>query len=144
MNRVGMTYSKFEGKYADLSEKILEVFFKVYQELGYGFNEKVYQNALMIALKEAGFNVEGQRSISGYFRGQVVGEYFADIVVNNIILLELKTAKQIIDEHEAQLLNYLKATYFEVGYVLNFGPTYSFKRKIYDNERKGPLTWAHK
>ncbi len=137
-------HPKFESKYADLSENILEVFFKVYQELGYGFNEKVYQNALAIALREAGFKIEIQRPIQVYFHGQLVGEYFADIVVNNVILLELKAAKQIIDEHEAQLLNYLKATDLEVGYVLNFGPTSSFKRKIYDNERKGSLAWAKK
>ena len=104
--------------------------------MGYGFNEKVYQNALVIALKETGFNIEEQRQIQVYYHGQLVGEYLADIVVNDVILLELKATKQIIDEHEAQLLNYLKATNFEVGYVLNFGPTYSFKRKIYDMSAK--------
>ena len=144
MNQPRIAYPKFEGKHADLSEKILEVLFNVYRELGYGFSEKVYQNALSIALREAGFKIEEQRQIQVYFHGQLVGEYFADIVVNNLILLELKAAKQIIDEHEAQLLNYLKATDFEVGYVLNFGPTASFKRKVYDNERKGPLTWVKK
>jgi GxxExxY protein len=135
---------KFEGKHAELSEKILDIFFKVYQELGYGFNEKVYQKALVIALLEAGFAVEEQKAIKVYFRGQLVGEYYADIVVNNIIMLELKAAKQIADEHKAQLLNYLKASEIEVGYVLNFGPTANFKRKVYDNDRKGSMTWIKK
>ena len=144
MNYVREMRPKFEGKHANLSEKILEIFFNVYRELGYGFNEKVYQNALAIALQEAGFEIEIQKLIQVYFHGQLVGEYFADIVVNDVILLELKAAKQIVDEHEAQLLNYLKATDLEVGYILNFGPTVSFKRKVYDNGRKGSLAWVRK
>ena len=135
---------KFEGKYAELSERILDIFFKVYQELGYGFNEKVYQKAFVIALLDAGFRVEEQKSIRVYFRGQLVGEYDADIVVNDVIMLELKAVKQILDDHEAQLLNYLKASEIEVGYVLNFGPTANFKRKVYDNDRKGSMNWIKK
>ncbi len=135
---------KFEGKHADLSEKIINVFFKVHYELGYGFNEKVYQKAFGIALREEGFKVEEQKAIQVYFHGQVVGEYTADMVINDLIILELKAASQIIGEHEAQLLNYLKATQIEVGYVINFGVSPKFKRVVYDNDRKGSLKWVQK
>lgn len=135
---------KFEGKHADLSEKIINVFFKVHFELGYGFSEKVYQKAFGIALRENGFNVEEQKAIHVYFHGQVVGEYIADMVINDLIILELKAASQILNEHEAQLLNYLKATKYEVGYAINFGVAPKFKRVVYDNERKGSLKWIQK
>ena len=135
---------KFEGKHADLSEKIINVFFKVHFELGYGFSEKVYQKAFGIALREEGFKVEEQKAIHVYFHGQVVGEYIADMVINDLIILELKAASQILSEHEAQLLNYLKATKYEVGYVINFGVAPKFKRVVYDNERKGSLRWIQK
>lgn len=135
---------KFEGKYADLSEKIINVFFKVHFELGSGFSEKVYQKALTIALREAGFTIEEQKRIQVYFHGQIVGDYIADVVVNDLILLELKAVSQITEEHEAQLLNYLKATRYEVGYVLNFGASPKFKRMVYDNDRKGSLKWVQK
>ncbi len=129
----------FEGKHSELSEKIIAVFFAVHNELGYGFSEKVYQKAYGIALHEKGIKVDEQVPIKVYFHGQLVGEFFADMVVNDLILLELKSASAIIEEYEAQLLNYLKATEIEVGYVLNFGKSASFKRKILDNERKGSL-----
>jgi GxxExxY protein len=133
---------KFEGKHSELSERILEIFFKVYHELGYGFNERVYQKALVIALHESGFAVEEQKAILVYFHGELVGEYYADLVINGLIMLELKATQHIIEEHEAQLLNYLKASDIEVGFVLNFGPTARFARKVYDNERKGTLSWV--
>lgn len=135
---------RFEGKHADLSEKIINVFFKVHFELGYGFSEKVYQKAFGLALRENSFDVEEQKAIHVYFHGQVVGEYIADMVINDLILLELKAASQILSEHEAQLLNYLKATKYEVGYVINFGVAPKFKRVVYDNERKGSLKWIQK
>ncbi len=134
----------FEGKYADLSEKIIKVFYQVHNELGYGFSEKVYKRVFAIALRESGFKVDEQVAIKVYYHGQVVGEFFADMVVNDVILLELKSVDTIIDEHEAQLLNYLKATEIEVGYVLNFGKSATFKRKVFDNERKGSLRWTKK
>ncbi|MCC6568496.1 MAG: GxxExxY protein [Anaerolineales bacterium] len=134
----------FEGKHSDLSEKIIKIFYQVHNELGYGFSEKVYQKTYGIALREAGLTVDEQVAIKVYYHGQLVGEYFADMVVNGVILLELKAASQIIDEHEAQLLNYLKATEIEVGYVLNFGKSATFKRKVFDNERKGSLRWTKK
>ncbi len=135
---------KFEGKHADLSEKIINVFFKVHFELGYGFSEKVYQKAFGIALREEGCKVEEQKVIRVYFHGQVVGEYIADMVINDLIILELKAAAQIIADYEAQLLNYLKASQFEVGYVINFGLAPKFKRIVYDNDRKGSLKWVQK
>jgi len=135
---------EFEGKHSELSKKILKIFFEVHTELGFGFSEKAYQKAYGIALRESGMKVDEQVPIKVYFRGQLIGEFFADMVVNDLILLELKSASMIIEEHEAQLLNYLKATEIEVGYVLNFGKSASFKRKVFDNHRKGSLRWKNK
>jgi len=134
----------FEGKHSELSQRIIKVFFDVHNELGYGFSEKVYQKAYAIALRQDGMKVDEQVPIKVYFRGQLVGEFFADMVVNDLILLELKSVSEIIEEHEAQLLNYLKSTEIEVGYVLNFGKSATFKRKVFDNERKGSLRWTRK
>jgi GxxExxY protein len=126
----------FEGRHAALSERIIKVFYQVHKELGYGFSEKVYQNALVLALQEEGLPVEEQLPIKVYFRRRLVGEFFADMLVDGLILLELKSGGAILAEHEAQLLNYLRATTIEVGYVLNFGKSAVFKRKIFDNLRK--------
>jgi len=136
------TRGKFEGKHSELTGKILGVFFQVHKELGYGFSEKVYENALVILLTEIGLNVESQAHLRVYFHCQKVGKHIADLIVNDIVLLELKAAEKIVDDHPAQLLNYLKATNIEVGLVLNFGPTAEFRRKVYDNERKGSLSWT--
>ena len=132
---------KFEGKHTDLTEKIIAAFFQVHRELSYGFSEKVYQNALAIVLEGLGLKVEQQKPLRVFFYGRVVGEYLADMVINDVVLLELKAASQLNDDHSAQLLNYLKATNIEVGLLLNFGPTAVFRRKVYDNERKGSLNW---
>ncbi len=132
----------FEGKHSDLSDKIIKVFYEIYNELGFGFNEKIYQKAFGIALRQIGLKVEEQMPIKVYFRGQEIGEYFADIVVNDAILIELKAVSQMLEEHEAQLLNYLKSTKIEVGYVMNFGKSATFKRKVLDNDRKGSLSWT--
>ena len=134
----------FEGKHSDLSDKIIKVFYEIHNELGYGFSERVYQKAFGIALRQIGLKVEEQLPIKIYFRGQEIGEYFADMVVNDVILIELKAVGQIVEEHEAQLLNYLKSTKIEVGYVMNFGKSAVFKRKVFDNERKGSLNWIQK
>ena len=104
--------------------------------LGYGFLEKVYENALILELQKRGLTAEQQLPIKVYYEGQVVGEYFADLLVNSLVILELKAAEQIIKAHEAQLVNYLKATDLEVGLILNFGPKAEFKRKIFSNNRK--------
>ncbi len=134
----------FTGKQAEFSEAIIKVFFQVHTELGFGFSEKVYQAALALALRGAVMKVDEQYPITVYYRGRDVGVFFADMVINEKVLLELKSAELITDEHQAQLLNYLKSTAFEVGYVLNFGKSATFKRKVFDNDRKGSLKWLKK
>lgn len=120
-------------KHQDVTDLILKAFFNVYNGLGYGFLEKVYENSMMIELKSLGLNCEKQKPIKVYFKNFNVGEYFADIVVENKVILELKSAEAIIEEHEAQLLNYLKAKEIEVGLLLNFGKKPQFKRQIFEN-----------
>lgn len=115
---------------------VLQAFYEVYNTLGYGFLEKVYQNALYVELKRRGYSVEAQKKIDVYYKGKAVGEYYADMVVNNKIILDLKAVDFLLAEHECQLINYLRATDIEVGYVLNFGKYATFSRKIYSNERK--------
>lgn len=128
-------------KHQDITDKILHAFFKiVYPQLGYGFLEKVYENALAIALRDMGLKVVQQAKIIVYFQGHVVGEYFADLLVEDCVLVEIKTLRALVKTHEAQLLNYLRATPCEVGLLLNFGPKPDFRRKIFDNERK-TITW---
>ena len=126
-------------KHGDLTKHIIGAFYDVYNNLGYGFLEKVYENALTIELRTRGFQVEQQKAIYIHYRNQVVGEYFADLVVNDLIILELKATQKFAEEHEAQLLNYLKATPYEVGLLLNFGPKPIHIRKVYDNGRKPNL-----
>ena len=131
------------GKHNELTDKIIAVFWEVLRELGYGFSEVVYENALVIALRSGGFKVDQQMKIEVFFRGHKVGEFFADIVVNDLVILELKAAQEILSEHEAQLLNYLKATTYEVGLILNFGPSRKkIKRLVFDNEKKNALISA--
>jgi GxxExxY protein len=131
----------FEGKHSDLTGKILEVFFQVYRKLGYGFVEKVYENALAIEMARHGLKFEQQAPITVYYDGRIVGEFVADFLVDERVLLELKAVKSLTEEHEAQLLNYLKATPVEVGLLLNFGPRAHHIRKVYDNTRKEPSVW---
>lgn len=120
----------------DLTDSIIKTFFDVYNELGYGFLEKVYQNSLFIELKNRGFKVEAQKQIKVYYKNVAVGQYYADLVVNDLIILELKAAEGIIKEFEFQLINYLKATEIEVGLLLNFGMKPEFRRKVFENSRK--------
>lgn len=108
----------------------------MYNELGYGFLENNYQEAMAISLRQSGRTVTKEAPLEVYFKNQVIGEYYADLVVEDSVLLELKVTKTLLDKHEAQLLNYLKATDIEVGLLLNFGPEPEIKRKVYDNERK--------
>ena len=108
--------------------------------MGYGFLEKVYENSLAIALRSAGVEVQPQSKIEFYFQRHVVGEYFADMLIENVVIVEIKADRKIAREHEAQLLNYLRSTPLEVGLLLNFGPKPEFKRKVFDNERK-TITW---
>jgi len=120
----------------ELSNQIIKCFYKVYNTLGFGFLEKVYENALMIELVRNGINAEKQRPIKVFYEKSIVGEYFADIIVENFIILELKASEYIVEEHELQLVNYLKATNIEIGLLLNFGRKPEFKRKIFTNDRK--------
>ena len=119
-----------------LTSLILKTYYEVYNELGYGFLEKVYQNALLIELKNKGLEVTPNKKIKVYYKGDNVGDYYADIIVNDTVILELKAAEYIIDQFENQLLNYLKGTDCEVGLLLNFGKKPEFRRKIYENKRK--------
>jgi len=118
------------------SKLAIRAFYNVYNELGYGFLEKVYENAMMIRLQELGLSCSMQVPIKVFYHGDLIGHYFADIIVENKIILELKAAESLCEEHKAQLLNYLKATDFEVGLLLNFGKKPQLKRKIYDNKLK--------
>lgn len=120
----------------DLTKVIIGTFFEVYNELGYGFIESVYENSLCIALRDKGLKVHQQIAIPVWFRGKQVGDFDADVLIDQLILLELKTARAIEPAHIAQLLNYLKATEIEVGLLLNFGPRPEFKRVVFGNERK--------
>jgi len=120
----------------ELSNKIIKCFYTVYNTLGFGFLEKVYENAFMIELSTNGLKAEKQKQIKVYYENQTVGEYFADIIVEDSIILELKAAEFVVEEHELQLINYLKATEIEIGLLLNFGKTPEFKRKIFTNDRK--------
>ena len=120
----------------ELTDKILQAFYDVYNELGYGFLEKVYQNSLYLELILRGFKVSAQKQIKVYYKGVEVGEYYADMLVNDLVILELKAADYIVQDFEWQLINYLRGTEIEVGLVLNFGIKPDFRRKVFENERK--------
>ena len=122
--------------YKDLSDEIIYWFYEVYNTLKYGFLEKVYKNALYLDLTNAGLLCETEKQIDVYYKEKRVGVYYADIVVENKIILELKTSESICKEHEYQLSNYLRATDYEVGYILNFGKKPEFKRILFTNDRK--------
>ena len=121
--------------FKDKTDKILKCFYNVYNVLGFGFLEKVYENALMIELKEAGFFCERQKPINVFYKEAQIGEYYADIMVDSCLILELKAAECLIMEHELQLINYLRATDIELGLLLNFGKKPEFRRKIFSNDR---------
>jgi len=120
----------------EITKPILKVFYDVYNQLGYGFLEKVYQNAMYFELKSQGYKVEAQKQIKVYFKKQLVGEFYADLLVEDSIILELKACECVSSSHIAQLMNYLKSTQIQVGLLLNFGETPEFKRIIYTNNRK--------
>jgi GxxExxY protein len=123
-------------KHEQLTGKIIEVFFEVYNELGHGFLESVYENSMRLALTEAGLFVPPKKPLDVWFRGVVVGVFEPDVTVDNLVILEIKSARAIDPAHEAQLLNYLRATEIEVGLLLNVGPKPEFKRMVFDNDRK--------
>jgi len=125
---------KEEYLHKELTAEIINRFYKVYNTLGYGFLEKVYEKALKYELEKAGLHVERQKPINVYYETELVGEYFADLLVENKVIIELKAAEAICEEHENQLINYLKATKIEVGLLLNFGRKPEVKRKIFSNK----------
>lgn len=122
--------------HSDLTEKIVGVFYDVCNDLGCGFLESVYENALAVALMDAGLTVKRQVPIAVWYRGTQVGEFRADMVVNDLVLLELKAVKGIDLAFEKQTLNYLRATNLEVALILNFGPTAQFRRLVFENQKK--------
>jgi GxxExxY protein len=131
-----MDPSQSNLKHSDLTEKIIGVFYDVYNELGYGFLESTYAEAMMIALDDIGLVAAREIPIPVWFKGRKAGQYFADILVENTILPELKATKTLEKAHEAQLLHYLRATEIEVGLLLNFGLQPQFRRLLFDNTRK--------
>ena len=123
-------------KHKAITDQIIGAFYHVYNTLGYGFLEKVYERAMVIELTKHGLHVETQYPIQVFYENHIVGEFFADLLVEDKVIVELKAVRTLATEHEAQLLNYLNATDYEVGLLLNFGPKAQVKRKIFDNDRK--------
>ena len=122
--------------HSGLTDSIIKTYYDVYNELGYGFLEKAYQNAMYLELKRKGFDVEAQKQIKVYFKEVIVGEYYADLIVSQTVILELKASEVLVYENELQLLNYLRATDIEIGLLMNFGKKPEFKRMIFTNDRK--------
>ena len=123
-------------KHQELTGKIIKAAQNVHNALGYGFLEKVYHNAMVLELRKSGFEVESEKPVSVYYDGQDVGEYFADMVVADKVILEIKAVQVINPAHEAQLVNYLKATNIDIGLLLNFGKSLEVKRKIFETARQ--------
>jgi GxxExxY protein len=119
-------------KYSNLTEKIIKAAYTVHNVLGFGFLEKIYQNALIIELRKMGLNVFSEEPITVYYENEIVGQYVADIIVEKKVILELKAVKDLAIIHEVQLVNYLKATSIEVGLLINFGHSVQIKRKVFD------------
>jgi len=122
-----------------ITDIILKVYYEVYNELGYGFLEKEYQNAMYFELQSLGYKVEAQKQIKVYFKKQLVGEYYSDLLVEDKVIVELKATELLMNVHIAQIMNYLKGTPIEVGLLLNFGEKPEFKRFIYTNDRKSNI-----
>jgi GxxExxY protein len=128
--------SRFIGKHTDVTDLVLKVFYDVYNELGCGFLESVYHASFALALTQSRLEVLSQVAVPVYFRGEIVGDFRADLIVNGKVLLELKSVQNLDRIHEAQVLNYLRATPIEVALLLNIGPKPRFKRFLLDNNEK--------
>lgn len=128
--------TRFAGLNADLTELVLKVFYEVYNELGGGFLESVYHKAFAMALRQASLAVSDEVAVPVHFRGALVGDFRADLTVNGCVLLELKAVSALDKMHEGQILNYLRATNFETGLLLNFGPRPQFKRFVLETKNK--------
>lgn len=125
----------------EITGPVISAFYEVHKALGFGFLEKVYENALAVAPKERGLRVWQQAPITVYFHGITVGEYFADLIVEDRVILELKIAEKLNQQDVPQLLNYLRASPIEVGLLLNFGHEAHFRRLILTNDKK-PFTYG--
>ena len=123
----------------EITGKIIKAFFNVYNEPGYGFLEKVYEKSLLYELQLMGLAADNQTPIKVEYKNKNVGDYFADIIVEEKVIIELKAIECIIPEHEVQLVNYLKATNIEVGILLNFGPKPQYKRRVLTEEYKNKI-----
>lgn len=120
----------------ELTGQIIKCYYKVYNTLGHGFLERIYHNSMIIDLVSHGLRVETEKPIAVFYQGQVVGAFAADIVVEGRVIVELKANERLIEAHEAQLVNYLRATEIEIGLLFNFGKTAEFKRKVFSNKNK--------
>ncbi|MCF8337116.1 MAG: GxxExxY protein [Bacteroidales bacterium] len=120
----------------DITQKIIKAFYKVYNTLGYGFLERVYQKAILVELRRAGLHCQEEAPVEVHYERHNVGDYRADIIVENCVIVENKASEALCEENEFQLINYLKATNIEVGLLLNFGKKPEFRRKIFTNDRK--------
>ena len=125
-----------ELKFSEITQKVIGAYFDVYNDLGFGFLERVYHNAMYFELLSRGLKVESQKGIKVYRKGHLVGSYYADLLINEVVIVELKAVATLTEAHEKQLINYLKATNIEVGLLLNFGLEPKFQRKTWSNERK--------
>ena len=127
-------YSNY--KHSEITSVIIKEAYYVYNYLGSGFLESIYEKALAIRLTKAGLKVSLQQPIKVYFEGEIIGDFYADIIVNDNVILELKAVENIHPKHEVQLVNYLKATEIEVGLVINFGEEMEVKRRVFSNHKK--------
>ena len=118
--------------YQEMTERIIKCFYEVYNTLGYGCLESVYESALEIELKRNGLFVERQKEISVHYKGEVVGIFRMDLVVEKKIIIELKATSAILPVHESQVIHYLKSSGMKLGYLVNFGEKINFKRMIFD------------
>lgn len=120
-----------EFLYEEITKKIIKCFYKIYDELGSGFLESVYEKALMIELKDIGLKADNQKSLDVYYKNQLVGEFKSDIIAEDKIIIEIKSVTKLTAQHEAQLINYLKATGIKVWLLVNFGDKLEFKRRFF-------------
>jgi GxxExxY protein len=119
-----------------ITDRIIGIYLEVLNELGHGYLERVCERAIVIALRSAGLDVQQQVAMPVWFRGQLIGDFTADLVVERVVLVEVKSAHRLESWHDAQLMNYLRASELEVGLLLNFGPKAEVKRRVYTNDRK--------
>jgi GxxExxY protein len=132
-------YANQDGlKHHELTEKLIGIFYSIYNELGHGFLESVYEQAFSVALAENGTFFQRQIAVPVWFHGQEIGDFRADLLIEKKVLIALKTGRDIDPAWEKQLLNYLRATQIEVGMLFNFGPAAQFRRYVFENERKNP------